>query len=71
MAQTLQIKMSRQENSPWGFRLHGGVDFGTPLTIQKVGKMTKISVYLNIMQKRPEKNTFILRNQSFLHPINQ
>ena len=41
MAQTLQIKMSRQENSPWGFRLHGGVDFGTPLTIQKVGKNVK------------------------------
>ncbi len=38
MAQTLQIKMSRNENSPWGFRLHGGVDFGTPLTIQKVSE---------------------------------
>jgi len=37
MAQTLQINMVRRENCPWGFRLHGGVDFGTPLTIQKVG----------------------------------
>jgi len=36
MAQTLEIKMARFENSPWGFRLHGGADFATPLTIQKV-----------------------------------
>jgi hypothetical protein len=34
--QTLEIKMARFENSPWGFRLHGGADFSTPLTIQKV-----------------------------------
>ena len=34
--QTLEIKMARFENSPWGFRLHGGADFATPLTIQKV-----------------------------------
>jgi hypothetical protein len=39
MSQTLQVKMSRNGNSPWGFRLHGGVDFGTPLTIQKVRQM--------------------------------
>ena len=43
MAQTLQVKMSRNENSPWGFRLHGGVDFGTPLTIQKVGNSFRCS----------------------------
>ena len=36
MAQQLEIKMARFENSPWGFRLHGGADFATPLTIQKV-----------------------------------
>ena len=34
--QRLEIKMARFENSPWGFRLHGGADFATPLTIQKV-----------------------------------
>jgi len=31
----------RFENSPWGFRLHGGTDFGTPLLIQKVGSGTE------------------------------
>ena len=36
--QTIEIKMARFENSPWGFRLHGGADFSTPLTIQKVRK---------------------------------
>jgi hypothetical protein len=36
--QTMEIKMARFENSPWGFRLHGGADFSTPLTIQKVRK---------------------------------
>ncbi|XP_023320569.1 PDZ and LIM domain protein Zasp isoform X4 [Eurytemora carolleeae] len=36
MSQIVDIKLSRFENSPWGFRLHGGTDFGTPLLIQKV-----------------------------------
>ena len=39
----MEIKMSRFENAPWGFRVHGGIDFGSPLTIQKV-------------RKRPESN---------------
>ena len=34
--QILEIKLSRYGNCPWGFRLHGGADFGTALTIQKV-----------------------------------
>ena len=33
---TMEIKMSRFDNSPWGFRVHGGIDFGAPLRIQKV-----------------------------------
>ena len=32
----MEIKMSRFDNSPWGFRVHGGIDFGAPLRIQKV-----------------------------------
>ena len=36
MAQKMEVKMSRFENAPWGFRVHGGIDFGSPLTIQKV-----------------------------------
>ena len=35
-AGTLDIVLSRTERQPWGFRLHGGSDFGTPLIIQKV-----------------------------------
>ena len=34
--QTVDIKLSRSERQPWGFRLHGGADFGAPLIIQKV-----------------------------------
>ena len=37
-SQKMEIKMARFENSPWGFRVHGGIDFGAPLTIQKVSK---------------------------------
>ncbi|CAF1236050.1 unnamed protein product [Adineta steineri] len=33
----LQVKMQRDSNSiPWGFRMHGGRDYGCPLQIQKV-----------------------------------
>merc|ERR1719245_1480925 len=35
-SQSLDIKLSRSERQPWGFRLHGGADFGSPLIIQKV-----------------------------------
>ncbi|XP_049308806.1 PDZ and LIM domain protein Zasp isoform X6 [Bactrocera dorsalis] len=34
--QLLQIKLSRFDAQPWGFRLQGGVDFATPLVVQKV-----------------------------------
>ncbi|XP_060842296.1 uncharacterized protein LOC132922674 isoform X7 [Rhopalosiphum padi] len=37
MAQLINLKLSRNDqSSPWGFRLQGGKDFGTPLLIQKV-----------------------------------
>ncbi|KAL1455239.1 hypothetical protein WDU94_009348 [Cyamophila willieti] len=36
MAQLITIKLSRYDATPWGFRLQGGKDFGTPLVIQKV-----------------------------------
>ena len=39
--QKVDIKMSRFDNAPWGFRVHGGIDFGSPLTIQKVRQSTK------------------------------
>ncbi|XP_068081201.1 PDZ and LIM domain protein Zasp isoform X2 [Anabrus simplex] len=36
MAQLINVKLSRFDSSPWGFRLQGGKDFGAPLLIQKV-----------------------------------
>lgn len=36
MAQLINVKLSRFDGSPWGFRLQGGKDFGTPLIVQKV-----------------------------------
>ncbi|XP_041362637.1 PDZ and LIM domain protein 3-like isoform X4 [Gigantopelta aegis] len=36
-AETLQVQLSRPDTgTPWGFRLQGGVDFSTPLSIQVV-----------------------------------
>ncbi|EFN66960.1 hypothetical protein EAG_15317 [Camponotus floridanus] len=35
MAQLISVKLSRFDGSPWGFRLQGGKDFGTPLVVQK------------------------------------
>ncbi|KAK7873261.1 hypothetical protein R5R35_011333 [Gryllus longicercus] len=36
MAQLINVKLSRFDAQPWGFRLQGGKDFGAPLLIQKV-----------------------------------
>lgn len=44
MAQLINLKLSRNDqSSPWGFRLQGGKDFGTPLLIQKVRKINIIN----------------------------
>ena len=50
-SQKVEIKMARYENSPWGFRVHGGIDFGSPLTIQKVSKLIErhISNHIKII----------------------
>ncbi|KRK00271.1 PDZ and LIM domain protein Zasp isoform X16 [Drosophila yakuba] len=34
--QLLQVKLSRFDAQPWGFRLQGGTDFAQPLLVQKV-----------------------------------
>lgn len=39
MAQLIGVKLSRFDGSPWGFRLQGGKDFGTPLVVQKVSRI--------------------------------
>ncbi|XP_044726703.1 PDZ and LIM domain protein Zasp-like [Chrysoperla carnea] len=36
MAQLISVRLQRTDNTPWGFRLQGGKDFGSPLVIQKV-----------------------------------
>ena len=51
--------MSRSNASPWGFRLHGGADFGTPLTIQKVRPPSNTSIIINA-----PKEVFMLSNRS-------
>lgn len=36
MAQLITCRLSRGDAQPWGLRLQGGKDFGTPLVVQKV-----------------------------------
>ncbi|XP_037046745.1 PDZ and LIM domain protein Zasp isoform X9 [Bradysia coprophila] len=36
MAQLITVRLSRVDAQPWGLRLQGGKDFGTPLVVQKV-----------------------------------
>ena len=43
---TVEVKLSRFERQPWGFRLHGGADFGSPLIIQKVNKGTFLALFI-------------------------
>ncbi len=38
-AETYSINLSRDDGQSWGFRLAGGNDFATPLTIQMVRKL--------------------------------
>ncbi|XP_011700678.1 PREDICTED: PDZ and LIM domain protein 3-like [Wasmannia auropunctata] len=33
---TIDVKLSRYNDQPWGFRLSGGVDFTFPLTVVRV-----------------------------------
>jgi hypothetical protein len=43
--QTVQVALSRAApNIPWGFRLHGGTDYGTPLIVQKVGHRDQVAL---------------------------
>lgn len=38
MAQLMNVRLSRVDAQPWGLRLQGGKDFGTPLVVQKVSE---------------------------------
>lgn len=49
MAQLINVKLSRFDGSPWGFRLQGGKDFGTPLVVQKVRLSLSIFFFLLLL----------------------
>ena len=65
MAQIITARLSRNDAQPWGFRLQGGKDFGTPLVIQKVSTEPLFTVevlYLNVLPvvfAAPQANVFI------------
>ena len=41
----LSAKLDRSDGgTPWGFRMHGGKDFGCPLTIQRVRIWPLVSI---------------------------
>lgn len=42
----LDLKLSRDENVPWGFRLAGGADYDIPLTVTKVKYIAHHSNYV-------------------------
>jgi hypothetical protein len=46
--QTLEIFMKRSGFSPWGLRLHGGADYGTPLVALKVSSLYVHITYMYI-----------------------
>lgn len=47
MAQLLSVRLGRVDAQPWGLRLQGGADFGTPLVIQKVSLATGILIFFH------------------------
>jgi hypothetical protein len=41
------IELHRYDDTPWGFRLTGGHDFGIPLTVVRVSLKLKIKLIGN------------------------
>jgi len=39
-----EIELHRYDDTPWGFRLTGGHDFGIPLTVVRVSHKLKYSL---------------------------
>ncbi|KAJ6643041.1 PDZ and LIM domain protein Zasp [Pseudolycoriella hygida] len=58
MAQLITVRLSRVDAQPWGLRLQGGKDFGTPLVVQKTRILQRILCSSNFIQ-RPSKGTLI------------
>ena len=57
----VELQLSRLDSSPWGFRLQGGTDFGTPLLIQKVRPVNL---------KVPSQEFFLFHKSHFYPHIN-
>lgn len=49
----VDLKLVKEENQPFGFRLIGGTDFATPLTVSRV------SVWMNIKSNVIKCHQFI------------
>lgn len=51
MAQLMNVRLSRVDAQPWGLRLQGGKDFGTPLVVQKVSELFLFILLESVMLK--------------------
>jgi hypothetical protein len=45
----LQITLNKEEGQSWGFRLNGGKEFGLPLTVSRVRKISQIHKFINLI----------------------
>lgn len=59
MSQVITARLSRNDAQPWGFRLQGGKDFGTPLVIQKVSTLIRTHFAACSLQKTSRCATFV------------
>lgn len=61
---TLEAKLERQESStPWGFRMQGGKDFSSPITIARVRMLIDNSIHVKSyfsLLSCSKQNCFIL-----------
>ena len=63
--QTVDVRMRRTDpSSPWGFRIHGGADFGTPLMVQKVNNILNIAGFLMERRVRKWLNVSLIRAEN-------
>ena len=72
----LSAKLDRTDkNTPWGFRLHGGKDFSSPLTIQRVSPVKVSGPHLDTQYGTVQYSTvffcpanpgpFVFKGESF------
>lgn len=58
----INLKFSKFDDTPWGFRLIGGTDFDTPLTVVKVrikDSKNVVSSDISISEKNILKKLFV------------